>query len=174
MQTRLTSSDGEWELALTLLHSETYASEPGLQSSLYARGQHWDGDHYFPLEVSIQGLCLRAPQLLRLRDRLTDWLGLPLADLDPAKLDGVHILSGLPGQLLSVRFGKRDRDEIPSSLKPVVTVNFAAGAVSGEFYFETDQSCLGAFRSGLGDLVGPTVQPGIAPDGQSPSAPARR
>jgi hypothetical protein len=172
MQTRLASSDGEWELALTLLHAETYATEPGFQTSFHARGQHWDGDHYFPLEVSIQGLWRRPPQLRRLRDRLTDWLGLPLADLDPVKLDGVHILSGLPGQLLSVRFGKRD--EIPSSLKPVVTVNFAAGAVSGEFHFETDQSCLGAFRSGLGDLVGPTVQPGIAPDGRSPSAPARR
>jgi len=171
MQATLTSSDGEWEFVLALLHPETYATEPGLQSSLHVRGQQWDGDHYFPLEVSVQGLWLRAPQLLRLRDRLTGWLDLPIANLDPAKLDGEHILSGLPGQMLSLRFG--NRPEIPSSLKPVVTVNFAAGSLSGEFHFATDQSCLSGFRSGLGDLAEATIQHGVAPDGR-PQTAARR
>ena len=115
MQATLKSSDGEWEFVLALLHPETYATEPGLQSSLHVSGQHWDGDHYFPFEVSVQGLWLRAPQLILLHDRLTAWLGLPLADLDPVKLDGEQILTGLPGQVLSLRFGKHR--EIPSPLK---------------------------------------------------------
>jgi hypothetical protein len=48
----------------------------------------------------------------------------------------------LPGQSIRVRFGPRDTI---SKHHPVFSISFSAGALEGEFYFVTDQSCLALF-----------------------------
>ena len=114
MQATLKSNEGQDEFVIDFLDPESYGTDPGFQSSVHLQGQHWDGDHTHSLDVSVDGLWLRTEDLLRLRDRLAGWLGLPLAELEPAKLDGEVRLSRLPGQVLLLRFGHRQ--EIPSRL----------------------------------------------------------
>lgn len=147
MQAALKSNEGKDEVVIDFLYPESYGTDPGVQSSVHIRGQYWDGDHTHSLGVSLEGLWLRTEDLQRLHDGLAGWLALPLAELEPAKLDGEVKLSRLPGQVLTLRFGHRQ--EIPSRLKPVVTITFVAGALAGEFHFITDQSCLSAFRADL-------------------------
>ena len=147
MKAVLKSSAGDSEVVIDLLHAQDYATETGFESSVRIRGEHWDGDHTRSVEVLIEGLWLRTEDLEHLCSRLTGWVELPLADLDPARLDGEFNLCHVPGQVLSFRFGHRP--EVPSRRQPVVTISSAAGALTGEFHFASDQSCLSAFRSEL-------------------------
>jgi hypothetical protein len=143
----LRSNDGESELALQFEARVAYATEPGLEASVRLRGQHWDGDHTHDLVVEIDTLWLRAQELSRLRETLADWLKRPMHRLDPDDLDGEFQLACLPGQCVTLRFGARP--DVSHDRNPVVTVAFAAGALTGEFNFTTDQSCLELFRRDL-------------------------
>jgi hypothetical protein len=62
-------------------------------------------------------------------------------------LIGHFQLARLPHQTVNVRFGARS-DTI-QSLNPVVSINFSAGTLHGQFHFVTDQSCLSIFAEEL-------------------------
>jgi hypothetical protein len=88
MQAALKSNEGKEEFVIEFLYPENYGTDPGVRSSVHIRVQHWDGDHTHSLGASVEGLWLRTEDLQRLHDGLAGWLALPLAELEPAKLDG--------------------------------------------------------------------------------------
>jgi hypothetical protein len=153
MPAHLRSDDGESLLALGLEQRAEYATEPGFEGSVRFQGQHWDGDHHHSLQVSVNGLWLRFDGLRALCDFVATWLARPLHELTPEYLVGEFQLARLPGQSVIVRLGPRS--EVEQTRNPIVTVVLAAGSLSGEYYFPSDQSCLGAFTRELTDaLVG--------------------
>ncbi|HET7539505.1 MAG TPA: hypothetical protein VFK05_06530 [Polyangiaceae bacterium] len=130
-----------------LEESSSYATDAGFESSVVIAGQHWDGEHTHPVELSIQGIWVREADLLELRETIRSWLARPLDELTPKFLVGDFQLARLPGQKALIRFGARS--DVDDKRNPIVTVSVAARAFSGEFYFPTDQSCLEAFRRQL-------------------------
>jgi hypothetical protein len=72
--------------------------------------------------------------------------------LDPADLDRAFDLARLPAQTLVIRFGPRE--DVIVGRYPIITVNFAAGGLAGEFHFVTDQSCLDLFARDLSSAIG--------------------
>lgn len=124
-----------------------YAHEPGFDSSIAVRGEHWDGEHCFPFSFVVEGVWLRAGDIVGLRDHIDGWLRRPLDQLVPKDLDAEFQLARVPGQSLRIRFGAR-ADTI-SDRHPVVSISFSAGTFQGEFHFVTDQSCLSLFTEGL-------------------------
>ena len=143
MPARLISNDGEAHFAVEFRSCTQYAHDSGYESSVTLRGEHWDGDHTFPFSSSIEGLWLRAADIVALRNHIARWIRLPLERLIVADLSAVYELARLPGQSLRVRFGRRV-DTI-SDRHPVFTVFYSAGALQREFHFVTDQSCLALF-----------------------------
>jgi hypothetical protein len=105
--------------------------------------------------LKIEGLWVRRGDFVDLRKHLQDWLRLPLQALEPELLDREFTFTRLPGQDLTIRFGARE-DTIDGR-KPTVTVRAAAGPLTGEWHFVTDQSCLGQFEEELAEWInGPT------------------
>ena len=156
MSATLRSNDGEGELTIDFGSPEKYAADAGVTASVRIRGRHWDGDHTHDLSASIEGLWLRARDLVELRDAVAAWLARPLNELTTSNLDGQFVLTRLPGQNLVLRFGPR-----PESMRghhPEVSVSLAAGPFRGDFHLVTDQSCLVEFRrelsSELAELTG--------------------
>jgi len=149
----LSSNNGEAQFVIELRASAEYARDMGYQSSIYLRGQHWDGDHTFPFSTSITGLWLRASDLTAFREHISRWLSQPLDDLIAENLRADFQLAQLPNQSVRVRFGPQS--ERTSDLNPVITVTFSVGALRGEFHFITDQSCLTLFVQELSaELLG--------------------
>lgn len=147
MLATLSSNSGTAHFAIQVSAPAEYAHDPGFESSITLRGQHWDGDHTFELGTSIDGMWLRAADVVALRDHIASWLRQPLDRLIADDLSAQFQLARLPGQSVRVRLGARD-DTI-SDRHPVVSISFSAGALQGEFHFVTDQSCLALFADGL-------------------------
>jgi hypothetical protein len=143
----LPSNSGGAQFVIELSASAEYAHDRGFESSITLRGEHWDGDHTFPFSTSIEGLWLRAADIVALRDHIARWIRQPLERLIADDLSAEFQLARLPGQSIRVRFGRRD--DIISERHPVFTVCFSAGALQGEFHFVTDQSCLALFAEEL-------------------------
>jgi hypothetical protein len=153
MPATLRSNSGEAEFAVGLGTPAEYAHDPGFESAVKMHGLHWDGDHTYRLSSSIDGLWVRSADITELRDHISRWTGQPLDRLVAEDLSGDFELARLPGQSIHIRFGPRP-DTI-SDLNPVVSITFSAGALHGEFYFVTDQSCLTLFAQELSvELVG--------------------
>lgn len=151
MQATLNSNSGGAAITLAFGASSEYAHDPGFDASIDIRGQHWDGDHTFPIHSSVSGVWLRAQDVAELRDFISRWLAQPLEQLRTEGLDGEFQLARLPEQNVTLRFGSRE-DTI-SHLNPVVTAELAAGALRVEFHFVTDQSCLTIFSRELTALL---------------------
>lgn len=62
-------------------------------------------------------------------------------------LQGEFQLARLFGQSVRIRFGSRS--DVIEGRHIVVTVAFAAGPLSGEYYFLSDQSCFQSFNHEL-------------------------
>ena len=77
----LSSNNGEAQFVIQLGTSAAYALDPGFESSITLRGRHWDGDHTFPFSTSLDGLWLRAADLVSLRDHIKRWIRQPLDNL---------------------------------------------------------------------------------------------
>jgi hypothetical protein len=147
MPATLPSNNGEAQFVVELSAPAEYAHDSGFDSSITLRGRHWDGDHTFPFSTSIEGLWLRAADIVALRDHIVRWIRQPLDRLIAEDLSAEFQLARLPGQSIRVRFGPRD-DTI-SDRHPVLSISFSAGALQGEFHFVTDQSCLAVFAEEL-------------------------
>jgi len=85
---------------------------------------------------------LSAARLRELKDRIEAWLG--STQVGTVAFSGEYSLAADGYSRLDLIFGPR-KDVITSNDKPVVTVGFHIGRVSGEFCFVTDQSCLKLF-----------------------------
>ncbi len=92
-------------------------------------------------------MWVRKRDFVELRDRVEEWLRLPLQTLDPERLDGEFTFTRLPGQRLTLRFGARQ--DTVDERKPTVSVFAAAGSLVAEWHFVTDQSCLRLFAQEL-------------------------
>ena len=147
MAATLPSNSGREQLVIELGAPAEYAHDPGFESSITLRGEHWDGDHTFPFSTSIEGLWLRTTDIVALRDHIARWLRQPLERLIADELSAEFQLARLPGQSICIRLGPRDGTI--SDRHPVFTVYFSAGALQGEFHFVTDQSCLALFAEEL-------------------------
>jgi hypothetical protein len=143
MAATLPSNNGGAQLVVELGAPAEYAHAPGFEASVTLRGQHWDGDHTFPISTSVEGLWLRTADLVALRDHIAQWIRQPLDRLVTDDLTAEFQLARLPGQSILVRFGPRG-DTI-SERHPVFSISFSAGPFHGEFHFVTDQSCLALF-----------------------------
>ncbi|HEU4714551.1 MAG TPA: hypothetical protein VFS76_23505 [Pyrinomonadaceae bacterium] len=151
MAATLSSNRGEARFVIELGARSEYADDRGFDSCVHLHGSHWNVDHTFPFSVSIDGLWLRAAELTALHDHISRWLHQPLDHLVAADLSAEFQLARLPGQSVHIRFGPR-ADTI-SGRHPVVSITYLAGALHGEFYFVTDQSCLGGFVEELSAAV---------------------
>jgi hypothetical protein len=151
MTATLKSNDGEAEFRIEFGTPADYATDSGFESSIFLCGQHWDGEHTFPLRSSIEGLWLRSADILALREHILRWIGQPLDRLLVEDLNGDFQLGRLPGQSVRILFGPYG--ETKSHLNPTVTIRFSAGVLHGEFYFITDQSCLAIFAQQLSALT---------------------
>lgn len=147
MRAELGSNDGESAIALDLQRRYTYATEPGFEGSVQICGRHWFDDDTHESNVTIAGMWLRAEDLLELRSVLAKWLARPLSELDAELLQGEFQLARLFGQSVRIRFGSRS--DVIEGRHIVVTVAFAAGPLSGEYYFVSDQSCFKSFNREL-------------------------
>ncbi len=153
MPATLRSNDGEAEFAVECVTPAEYANDLGFDSCVSLRGQHWDGDHTFPLSTSIEGLWLRSADLTALCEHIERWANQPLDRLHADDLSGDFELARLPGQ--SVRIGFGSRADTISHLNPVVSIALSAGLLHSEFHFPTDQSCLTIFARELSaELIG--------------------
>ena len=102
----------------------------------------WDGDHEQSATFSADNLVLSTARLRELKDRIEAWLG--STQVGNVAFSGEYSLAADGYSRLDLIFGPR-KDVIASHDKPVVTVGFNVGRVSGEFFFVTDQSCLRLF-----------------------------
>ena len=153
MAATLPSNSGEEQFLIEFGMPEEYAHDRGFEASITLRGQHWDGDHHFPFSTRIDGLWLRATDLIDFRDHIIRWVQQPLDRLKADGLSAEFQLARLPGQSVCVRFG--GRPDTTSDRHPVCSVTFSAGALQGNFHFVTDQSCLALFAKELSsELVG--------------------
>ncbi len=143
----LSSNDGNKKFVIEFNAPVDYAHDPGFEASIHIQGESWDGDHTFPFSTSIAGLWLRAEDLTEFQEHISRWLRRPLAELTPEKLNADFQLTRLPGQRLDLKFGSRAN--VISDQKPVLTITFSSGALRGEFYLVTDQSCLALFVQDL-------------------------
>lgn len=143
----LRSNDGQSALILHLGSVPPCAPVIAWESSLRIEGRLWDGDHDFPFSVSIDGFGVCIASLTALHTHIGRWVNLPLEELIAEVLDGEFSLAGLSSQRLDLRFGAR-QDTI-SSRKPVLSIQYFAGALCGEFHFVTDPSCLAQFAQAL-------------------------
>ena len=143
MPATLLSNNGEAQFVVEFIAPAEYAHDSGFESSITLRGRHWDGDHTFPFSTSIEGLWLRAADIVGLQDHIARWLRQPLERLIAGDLSAEFQLARLPDQSVRVRLGPRE-DTI-SNRHPVFTVSFSVGALQGEFHFVTVQSCLALF-----------------------------
>jgi hypothetical protein len=143
----LRSNSGRDELRFDLRASQEYATDAGFEACVSISGEHWDGDHTFPVATSAEGIWLRCADLLAMREHIVRWTGQSLEQLDPAKLTRVFELARLPGQRVSIRFGPRP-DIVPSP-NPTVSVTLSAGSLNVDYHFVTDQSCLRMFAEEL-------------------------
>ncbi len=147
MSATLPSNNGEAQFVIELSAHAGYAHDSGFESSITLCGRHWDGDHTFPFSTSIEGFWLRAADIVALRDCIDRWTRQPLDLLIADDWNAEFQLARLPGQSVCVRFGPR-ADTI-SERHPVCSISFSAGALHGELFFVTDQSCLALFAKEL-------------------------
>lgn len=140
MAANLPSNDGATRFTIELSAPVEYATDAGYESSVHLHGRHSGGDDMVPFSVFIDGLWLRAMDLIALREHISHWLQLPF---DSQDLNGEFQLARLPGQGIHIRFGARP--DTHDSFHPVITISFSAGALQGSFHFVTDQSCLRLF-----------------------------
>ncbi len=154
MAATLPSNSGREQFVITLGDPAEYAHDPGFESVIHIRGQHWDGEHTFPFSTSIEGLWLRAVDMVALRDHISRWICQPMEQLMADQLNGEFQLARLPGQSIRLRF--RRRDDTISDRHPVISISFSVWALQGEFHFVTDQPCLALFAEELStELVKP-------------------
>jgi len=146
MAPTLPSNSGEEQFLIEFGMPAEYAHDRGFEASITLRGQHWDGDHHYPFSTRIDGLCLRATDLIDFRDHIIRWVRQSIDRLKADDLSAEFQLARLPGQSVCVRFGGRP-DTISEC--PVCSVTLSAGALLGDFHFVTDQSCLALFAKEL-------------------------
>jgi hypothetical protein len=147
MSASLPSNDGESRFAIDLHTRSEYAHQKGFESLIQFKGRHWDGDHTHPICGSVDGLWISLVEIKKLREHIIAWTSLPLDLMDVAMLTGEFELAKLPGQRALIRFGKRQ--DVITGFNPIITVLLEAGPFRSEFYFVTDQSCLGSFARSL-------------------------
>src|SRR5882672_3112420 len=107
MPATLRSNSGNAEFAIELGARAEYAHDHGFESAIYLRGQHWDGDHTYPLSSVVEGLWLRSADIAALCDHISQWTGLPLDRLVVEELSRDFELARLPGQSTHIHFGPR-------------------------------------------------------------------
>src|SRR5947209_426941 len=108
MPVTLPSNSGEAKFVVELRAPAEYAHDAGFESSITLHGRHWDGDHTFPFFSSIEGLWLRAADIVALRDHIARWIRQPLECLIADDLSSEFQLALLPGQSIRIRLGARD------------------------------------------------------------------
>jgi hypothetical protein len=143
MPATLSSNGGHAELAIEFCAPTQYAHEAGFESIIRFRDESWDGDHSFPIETTIEGVCLRARELHSMMDHIANWTSRPLDQLIIDDLNGDFDLTLRSGQRVGISFGPRS-DTI-SDRKPVVSIKLGVWHLHAEFHFVTDQSCLAIF-----------------------------
>lgn len=152
MEVKLRSNDGDTEVVMDLGTAEEYGSDLGVVSSFRAHGHHWDGDHNHDFFASVEGLWLRAGDLLAVRNLVAEWVRRPLSQLAAFELIGDFELARLPDQSLRLRFGSHE-DHVPGG-KVRVAVSFAGGIFHGELGFVSDLSCMNLFVQELSSALG--------------------
>ena len=145
----LRSNKGTSQFELKLEAPAEYAHELVYESTIRIKGEHYDGDHSFPLSTEVDGVWLSGTELVSLRDHMVKWVKQPLDQLIVENLTAEFQLASLQFQSFTIRFGARDN--VISEQNPVVSISFLFGKLSGEYYFVTDQTCLTSFSNELSD-----------------------
>jgi hypothetical protein len=121
---------------------------------LRLRGEFWDRRKALAQAGIVPDFHVTLPQILmsvsalnQLRAHLDDWIGSKFG------FDCQICPVGVGDQALMISVGARD-DLINSSDKPVLTLSFRCGpAMTAEWAFVLDQSCISAWRDSLQDFL---------------------
>lgn len=143
----LASNRGGASIVLTLHSPADFDGTLGVEASVRIQGEHWDGDHTFPLRVSVENLWLGSAHITVMLTHIQNWIDLPIEQLATTELVGEFALAAHSGQELTLNFGPRVG--VIASRNPVVSVQLVAGTLRTQFHFVTDQSCLRLFADNL-------------------------
>lgn len=98
--------------------------------------------------VTLDQMLVDEAAMAELTGALTDWLERPMADWVAAPFRHVAVLASEPGQRLALRFAP-DKSLITGAGGTVCKVEFASGALNGEFVLGLDPTTLSSFRDDL-------------------------
>jgi len=97
--------------------------------------------------LALHGLKLWTRELERLVDSLEAWLALPLPELARVPIALECSMGGLFDQ--SLRFELGARDDTLAGGKPVATLRYIVGRMTGQMWFPIDSGCLRGFADGI-------------------------
>lgn len=126
-------SDAEWECTLAFVDQDWNS----------ARGQPFTG--------AVEGFLLTTASLEALHRHLVAWLDSRLEALVSSRLDAVFELA-VPGQRLCLRFGPVENVNFDVG-KPVASIRFSIGALTGNLHLVADPSCIALFAEALGQAL---------------------
>ncbi|MBD9477782.1 hypothetical protein [Pseudoxanthomonas sp. PXM02] len=147
MDAVLRSNRGVSQLTMRL----TPRSAAAWDCTLVLVDEHWSGGGARPFTASVGGFVLTAEALDALHRHVVAWLDSPLAALVSSRLDASFELAEA-GQSFCLRFGPVER-VIADAGKPVGSLGFSIGTLSGSAHFVTDPSCLALFADTLGQAL---------------------
>ena len=108
------------------------------------------GDPAGPRDYTLvlKNLSIGVEELGRLAAFLNSWLELPMAEQAQHPPTFECAVGGLFDQVVIMDL--RERNDVLSGGKPVVTFRYITGRLTGELSFVTDQSCLRELSEGIG------------------------
>lgn len=143
----LESNRGGESIRLEFINRRDCGPDPGADCNVILVGSNWSEGEQKALRTDLGCLHLSLVAVSALAAELEHWVALPLQRLAMEPLECEHELAFAPSSELRLRFG--GRADIVSHRKPVLTVTFSVGSLTGELHFVTDQSCIGEFIAGL-------------------------
>ena len=96
----------------------------------------------------LKSLTIGVEELGRLAAFLSSWLALPIAEQARHPPAFECAVGGLFDQIILMEL--RERSDVLSGGKPVVSFRYITGRLKGELSFVTDQSCLRELSEGIG------------------------
>ncbi len=121
------------------------------EASIRIEGEFWEGGHDQRLSLTVEGFFLKKSALNILRQRLKEWVELPLEAMTATPLRGQHKLAYDHRQAFDLFFGPRN--DVIATRHQVISIDLCAGRLQAQYYFVTDQSCLRMFADDLSALL---------------------
>ena len=147
----LSSNRGSESLSIDFQGRNDCGPDPGADARVTARLSSWATGEPRPTGIDLGCVQLSLSEASSLLSDIENWLALPLDRLAQTPLASTCDLAFAPSDKLTLSLGARD--DIISEGKPVLTISFSVGSLSGEAHFVSDQSCLAEFARSLASAL---------------------